>query len=150
MSVVGINDEHSQASGAGDGFIMSVTASAEPSSSDAALDASSVPSMSAMVSAPTPSTSLDQSASVPVSASSHRQWASRGRRTSAAAARRRTHVDTSSDISAVAQAQAAYYKRQLEIAELQHQMFAAQHLQKMATLQVQHKYYAAKLCRLEE
>jgi hypothetical protein len=41
----------------------------------------------------------------------------------------------SSEISAVAQAQAAYYKHKLEIAELQNEMFAAQHLQTI-TLQV--------------
>jgi hypothetical protein len=51
----------------------------------------------------------------------------------------------------VAQAQAAYYKQfhKLEIAELQNEVFAAQHLQTI-TLQVQQQHYSAKLCKLGE
>jgi hypothetical protein len=108
--------------------------------------------MTSVGTVPTLSTSSGPSVSVPqMTTSSHRQWASRSRHTSAAATvRRRTQADTSSEISAVAQAQAAYYKRKLEIAELQNEMFAAQHLQTMATLQVQQQYYSAKLCKLGE
>lgn len=96
----------------------------------------SAPAAAAVTVAPTPSTS-------------QRQWASRSRRT-AAAGRRRSPSDTSSDIAALAVAQATYYKRQLEIAELQHEMFAAQHSQTMATLAVQQQYYAAKLRKIAE
>jgi len=50
----------------------------------------------------------------------------------------------------MAQAQTAYYKRQLEIAELQHEMFVAQHSQAMAKLALQQKYNAAKLREIGE
>jgi len=91
-------------------------------------------------------------AAATVATSSHRQWASasRGRHTTAASRRRSHTAEASSEISALAQAQTAYYKRQLEIAELQHEMFVAQHSQTMAKLALQQKYIAAKLRKIGE
>ena len=121
-----------------------------------AVDSVSVPSApadtvatSCAVTAPSPSTSSVQAVSASQAALSSRQWALRGRR-STATDRRCSHVDASSDISALAQVQSAYYKRQLEIAELQHKMFEAQHRQTMATLDLQHQYYASKLRKITE
>ena len=58
--------------------------------------------------------------------------------------------DTRGEISALAQAQAAYYQHQKEIAEQQHKMFSAQHKKTMELLELQTKYYNAKLRKIGE
>jgi len=81
----------------------------------------------------------------------HRQWSSSSHRSGAGTAgHRSSHADTRDDISAQVQAQTAYYKRQLEITEQQHQMFREHNQKSMQLLELQEQYYAAKLRKITD
>lgn len=80
-----------------------------------------------------------------------RQWANiKRRRTRPSRATTDVSVDTSSKVGQLADSQKAYYEAKLAMDQQQHQLYVKEHAERMEVLDLQKKFYAAKLRKIAE